>query len=152
MAKQELEVNKMVAEFMIFANQSVAEKVSFPSHNYQYLLLIIYLITLRFILCTLQVDYYVVMLSPSLQISILSLNVPMPKDLISIHIHLFFLYYKIHDNLFNFFYELSNIDTSSNSALAKSLSQAVNPADPHVNRLLRMLTTQAMTEAEYVNF
>lgn len=27
--KQELEVNKMVAEFMIFANQSVAEKVDF---------------------------------------------------------------------------------------------------------------------------
>jgi exoribonuclease R len=26
--KQELEVNKMVAEFMIFANKSVAEKVS----------------------------------------------------------------------------------------------------------------------------
>jgi DIS3-like exonuclease 1 len=49
-----------------------------------------------------------------------------------------------------FFYLFVTIDTSSNAALAQSLSQAVNPSDPHVNRLLRMLTTQAMTEAEYV--
>ncbi|KAG7242762.1 hypothetical protein INR49_020137 [Caranx melampygus] len=41
------------------------------------------------------------------------------------------------------------IDTSSNKALADSLDQAVDAQDPLVNRLLRMMTTQAMSEALY---
>uniref|UniRef100_A0A4W6CEB8 DIS3-like exonuclease 1 n=1 Tax=Lates calcarifer TaxID=8187 RepID=A0A4W6CEB8_LATCA len=41
------------------------------------------------------------------------------------------------------------IDTRSNKALADSLDQAVDPEDPLVNRLLRMMTTQAMSEALY---
>ncbi|XP_071345827.1 DIS3-like exonuclease 1 isoform X2 [Trachinotus anak] len=41
------------------------------------------------------------------------------------------------------------IDTRSNKALADSLDRAVDPQDPLVNRLLRMMTTQAMSEALY---
>uniref|UniRef100_A0A8C6SSB1 DIS3-like exonuclease 1 n=1 Tax=Neogobius melanostomus TaxID=47308 RepID=A0A8C6SSB1_9GOBI len=42
-----------------------------------------------------------------------------------------------------------SIDTSSNKALALSLEQAVDPQDPEVNRLLRMMATQAMSQAMY---
>lgn len=42
-----------------------------------------------------------------------------------------------------------NIDTRSNKALANSLDQAVDPWDPEVNRLLRMMATQAMSQAMY---
>ncbi|XP_062242941.1 DIS3-like exonuclease 1 [Platichthys flesus] len=41
------------------------------------------------------------------------------------------------------------IDTRTNKALADSLDRAVDPQDPLVNRLLRMMTTQAMSEALY---
>ncbi|XP_058486283.1 DIS3-like exonuclease 1 [Solea solea] len=41
------------------------------------------------------------------------------------------------------------IDTLTNKALANSLDQAVDPEDALVNRLLRMMTTQAMSEALY---
>ncbi|XP_023264546.1 DIS3-like exonuclease 1 [Seriola lalandi dorsalis] len=41
------------------------------------------------------------------------------------------------------------IDTSSNKALAESLDRAVDPQDPLVNRLLRMMTTHAMSQALY---
>lgn len=37
----------------------------------------------------------------------------------------------------------------SNKALADSLDQAVDPKDPLVNRLLRMMATQAMSNAVY---
>ena len=37
----------------------------------------------------------------------------------------------------------------SNKALANSLDQAVDPWDPEVNRLLRMMATQAMSQAMY---
>lgn len=37
----------------------------------------------------------------------------------------------------------------SNKSLADSLDQAVDPKDPLVNRLLRMMATQAMSNAEY---
>lgn len=42
-----------------------------------------------------------------------------------------------------------SIDTRSNKALAESLDQAVDPQDPEVNRLLRMMATQAMSQAMY---
>ncbi|XP_034143266.1 DIS3-like exonuclease 1 isoform X2 [Esox lucius] len=41
------------------------------------------------------------------------------------------------------------IDTRSNKALADSLDQAVDPQDPLVNRLLRVMATQAMSNALY---
>ncbi|XP_039996945.1 DIS3-like exonuclease 1 isoform X2 [Xiphias gladius] len=41
------------------------------------------------------------------------------------------------------------IETGTNKALADSLDQAVDPQDPLVNRLLRMMTTQAMPQALY---
>ena len=41
------------------------------------------------------------------------------------------------------------IDTSSNLSLATSLDAAVDPDDPLVNQLLRMLATQAMVQALY---
>ncbi|XP_077418863.1 DIS3-like exonuclease 1 isoform X2 [Vanacampus margaritifer] len=41
------------------------------------------------------------------------------------------------------------IDTRSNKALADSLDQAVDPQDPLLNRLLRMMATQAMSQAMY---
>ncbi|CAK6981761.1 DIS3-like exonuclease 1 [Scomber scombrus] len=41
------------------------------------------------------------------------------------------------------------IDTSSNKALADSLDAAVDPQDPQVNRMLRMLATHAMSQALY---
>ncbi|XP_015252192.1 PREDICTED: DIS3-like exonuclease 1 [Cyprinodon variegatus] len=41
------------------------------------------------------------------------------------------------------------MDTSTNKALADSLDQAVDPEDPLVNRLLRMMATQAMSQALY---
>ncbi|XP_066512745.1 DIS3-like exonuclease 1 [Hoplias malabaricus] len=41
------------------------------------------------------------------------------------------------------------IDTRSNKALADSLDRAVDPQDPLVNRLLRMMATQAMSNALY---
>ncbi|XP_076854118.1 DIS3-like exonuclease 1 [Brachyhypopomus gauderio] len=41
------------------------------------------------------------------------------------------------------------IDTRSNKALADSLDQASDPQDPLVNRLLRMMATQAMSNALY---
>lgn len=37
----------------------------------------------------------------------------------------------------------------SNKALADSLDQAVDPHDPVVNRMLRMMATQAMSNALY---
>ncbi|XP_008308916.1 DIS3-like exonuclease 1 [Cynoglossus semilaevis] len=42
-----------------------------------------------------------------------------------------------------------NIDTTTNKTLADSLERAVDPEDSLVNRLLRMMTTQAMSEALY---
>uniref|UniRef100_A0A1A8J1S1 DIS3-like exonuclease 1 n=1 Tax=Nothobranchius kuhntae TaxID=321403 RepID=A0A1A8J1S1_NOTKU len=42
-----------------------------------------------------------------------------------------------------------SIDTSTNKALADSLNRAVDPRDPLVNRLLRMMATQAMSQAVY---
>ncbi|KAJ8370006.1 hypothetical protein SKAU_G00100340 [Synaphobranchus kaupii] len=42
-----------------------------------------------------------------------------------------------------------SIDTRSNKALADSLDQAVDHEDPLVNRLLRMMATQAMSNALY---
>ncbi|XP_069480367.1 DIS3-like exonuclease 1 isoform X2 [Ambystoma mexicanum] len=42
-----------------------------------------------------------------------------------------------------------NIDTRSNKALADSLDNANDPADPLVNKLLRSMATQAMSVAEY---
>ncbi|KAG5270310.1 hypothetical protein AALO_G00191220 [Alosa alosa] len=41
------------------------------------------------------------------------------------------------------------IDTRSNKALADSLDQAVDQGDPVVNRMLRMMATQAMSNALY---
>lgn len=41
------------------------------------------------------------------------------------------------------------IDTSTNKALADSLDRAVDPQDPLVNRLLRMMATTAMSQAQY---
>ncbi|KAK9542198.1 hypothetical protein VZT92_000081 [Zoarces viviparus] len=41
------------------------------------------------------------------------------------------------------------IDTGSNKALADSLDQAVDPQDPLVNRLLRIMATTAMSQAVY---
>lgn len=41
------------------------------------------------------------------------------------------------------------IDTRSNKALADSLEQAMDPQDPLVNRVLRMMATQAMSQAMY---
>lgn len=41
------------------------------------------------------------------------------------------------------------IDTRSNKALADSLDHAVDPQDPLVNRLLRIMATQAMSNALY---
>ncbi|XP_053318305.1 DIS3-like exonuclease 1 isoform X2 [Spea bombifrons] len=42
-----------------------------------------------------------------------------------------------------------SIDTRSNKALADSLDKANNPSDPIVNRLLRSMATQAMSNAQY---
>ncbi|KAK3604725.1 hypothetical protein CHS0354_018965 [Potamilus streckersoni] len=42
-----------------------------------------------------------------------------------------------------------DIKTKSNKDLAESLDKCVDPQDPVVNKLLRMLATQAMTNAEY---
>ncbi|KAE8618468.1 hypothetical protein XENTR_v10009392 [Xenopus tropicalis] len=42
-----------------------------------------------------------------------------------------------------------SIDTRSNKALADSLDQANDPSDPLVNQLLRMMATQAMSNARY---
>ncbi|XP_029000136.1 DIS3-like exonuclease 1 [Betta splendens] len=42
-----------------------------------------------------------------------------------------------------------SMDTSSNKALAASLDRAVDPQDSTVNRLLRMMATQAMSQALY---
>ncbi|XP_066557335.1 DIS3-like exonuclease 1 [Amia ocellicauda] len=42
-----------------------------------------------------------------------------------------------------------SIETRSNKALAVSLDRAVDPSDPLVNRLLRMMATQAMSNALY---
>ncbi|XP_072321345.1 DIS3-like exonuclease 1 [Eucyclogobius newberryi] len=42
-----------------------------------------------------------------------------------------------------------SVDTRSNKSLADSLEQAVDPQDPVVNRLLRMMATQAMSQAMY---
>ncbi|XP_051561526.1 DIS3-like exonuclease 1 isoform X2 [Myxocyprinus asiaticus] len=42
-----------------------------------------------------------------------------------------------------------SIDTRSNRALADSLERSVDPQDPLVNRLLRMMATQAMSNALY---
>ncbi|XP_061743440.1 DIS3-like exonuclease 1 [Nerophis ophidion] len=41
------------------------------------------------------------------------------------------------------------INTRSNKALADSLDQAVDPQDPLLNKLLRMMATQAMSQALY---
>ncbi|XP_068131120.1 DIS3-like exonuclease 1 [Hyperolius riggenbachi] len=41
------------------------------------------------------------------------------------------------------------IDTSSNKSLADSLDKANDPSDPLVNRLLRAMATQAMSNAQY---
>ncbi|KAM7405650.1 hypothetical protein PAMP_000084 [Pampus punctatissimus] len=42
-----------------------------------------------------------------------------------------------------------SIDTRSNKDLADSLDRAVDPQDPLVNRMLRMMATQAMSQALY---
>uniref|UniRef100_A0A3B5KVS8 DIS3-like exonuclease 1 n=1 Tax=Xiphophorus couchianus TaxID=32473 RepID=A0A3B5KVS8_9TELE len=42
-----------------------------------------------------------------------------------------------------------SIDTRTNKALADSLDRAVDPEDPLVNRLFRMMATQAMSQAMY---
>ncbi|XP_056147130.1 DIS3-like exonuclease 1 [Lampris incognitus] len=42
-----------------------------------------------------------------------------------------------------------SIDTRSNKALAASLDCAVDPQDPLVNKLLRIMATQAMSNAQY---
>ncbi|XP_053128175.1 DIS3-like exonuclease 1 isoform X2 [Hemicordylus capensis] len=42
-----------------------------------------------------------------------------------------------------------SIDTRSNKALADSLDRAVDPSDPLVNKLLRSMATQAMSNAVY---
>ncbi|KAM9318542.1 DIS3-like exonuclease 1 [Pholidichthys leucotaenia] len=42
-----------------------------------------------------------------------------------------------------------HIDTRTNKGLADSLDQAVDPQDPLVNRLFRMMATQAMSQALY---
>ncbi|MFT7816577.1 DIS3-like exonuclease 1-like [Arapaima gigas] len=42
-----------------------------------------------------------------------------------------------------------DIDTRSNKALADSLDRAVDPRDSLINRLLRMMATQAMSNAQY---
>ncbi|XP_053720299.1 DIS3-like exonuclease 1 [Synchiropus splendidus] len=42
-----------------------------------------------------------------------------------------------------------HIDTRSNKELADSLDRAVDPTDPLVNRILRMMATQAMSQAQY---
>ncbi|CAL1604420.1 unnamed protein product [Knipowitschia caucasica] len=42
-----------------------------------------------------------------------------------------------------------SIDTRSNKSLAGCLEQAVDPQDPVVNQLLRMMATQAMSQAMY---
>ncbi|XP_051985516.1 DIS3-like exonuclease 1 [Xyrauchen texanus] len=42
-----------------------------------------------------------------------------------------------------------SIDTRSNRALADSLERSVDPQDPLVNRMLRMMATQAMSNALY---
>lgn len=42
-----------------------------------------------------------------------------------------------------------SIDTRTNKALAESLDRAVDPEDPLVNRLLRMIATHAMSQAVY---
>ncbi|XP_047218786.1 DIS3-like exonuclease 1 isoform X1 [Girardinichthys multiradiatus] len=41
------------------------------------------------------------------------------------------------------------MDTRTNKALADSLDRAVDPQDPLVNRLIRMMATQAMSQAVY---
>lgn len=41
------------------------------------------------------------------------------------------------------------VDTRTNKALADTLDRAVDPQDPLVNRLLRMMATQAMSQAMY---
>ncbi|XP_056269243.1 DIS3-like exonuclease 1 [Pseudoliparis swirei] len=41
------------------------------------------------------------------------------------------------------------VDTGTNKALADSLDRAVDPLDPLVNRLLRIMATAAMSQAEY---
>lgn len=41
--------------------------------------------------------------------------------------------------------------TRSNKDLAESLDRAVDPKDPLVNRLLRVMATQAMSNALYVS-
>nr|XP_020441270.1 DIS3-like exonuclease 1 [Monopterus albus] len=43
------------------------------------------------------------------------------------------------------------IDTRTNKALADSLNRAVDPQDPLVNRLLRMMATHAMSQALYLS-
>ncbi|KAJ6662919.1 hypothetical protein lerEdw1_011123 [Lerista edwardsae] len=42
-----------------------------------------------------------------------------------------------------------SIDTRSNKALAESLDRAIDPSDPLVNKLLRSMATQAMSNAAY---
>ncbi|XP_023807008.1 DIS3-like exonuclease 1 isoform X3 [Oryzias latipes] len=42
-----------------------------------------------------------------------------------------------------------SVDTRTNKALADSLDRAVDPQDPMVNRLLRMMATRAMSQALY---
>ncbi|KAI6204864.1 Ribonuclease B and Ribonuclease II R domain containing protein [Aphelenchoides besseyi] len=42
-----------------------------------------------------------------------------------------------------------DIDTSTNQALAQSLEKAVDPTNPDVNRMLRMMATRCMSQAIY---
>ncbi|XP_063781647.1 DIS3-like exonuclease 1 isoform X2 [Pseudophryne corroboree] len=42
-----------------------------------------------------------------------------------------------------------HIDTRSNKSLADSLDKAIDPSDPLVNRMLRAMATQAMSNAQY---
>jgi DIS3-like exonuclease 1 len=100
--KQELEVNSMIAEYMILANCYVAKFIyqHFPE-------------------------------------SALLRRHPLPRN-----------------DSFQEMIRLAqlkgfNIDTSSNKALAQSLSKAVLAGDETFNRLLKSLATLAMAEAEY---
>ena len=43
-----------------------------------------------------------------------------------------------------------SIDPTSSKTLAESLDKAVVPDKPHINRLVRILTTHCMTQAQYI--
>jgi exosome complex exonuclease DIS3/RRP44 len=41
------------------------------------------------------------------------------------------------------------LDTTSSKSLALSLDKAIDPADPYLNRLVRIMTTRCMLQAQY---